>query len=125
MKRNIFIEKYMTYESTSDSKYNFYWANQHNQDYDKGFNMLEKSDKREKCSSTGHKWYFFFPKTSFRNIFTSINIPRVTFKKHADTHVSLLAKFVLPLSSFNPGKESTNISKTPKIELPENQFTGL
>ena len=78
-----------------------------------------------KFRATGHKEYFFFPKTSVRNIFTSINIPRVTLEKHADTRAGLLATFPLPLSSFNQGNGSTNISETPKIKLHENPFNGF
>jgi len=46
-------------------------------------------------------------------------------EEHADTRVGFLAKFPLPLSSFNPENESTNIRKTPKIKLHENPFTAL
>jgi len=55
MKPNAFIDKYMTYESTSESEYHFYWADdQYNRDYATGFNLLEKNNMREKCRSTGH-----------------------------------------------------------------------
>jgi len=125
MKPNAYIDKYMTYESTSESKYHFYWANdQYYHDYGTGFNLVEKATWEKNAGLLGIN-YISFPKTSIRSIFTSINILRVTFEKHADTRVGLLAKFPLPRYIFNPGNESTNTSKTPKIKLHENPLTGL
>jgi hypothetical protein len=46
IKPNAYVDKHMTYKSTSESKYHFYWANdQYNHDYDTGFNLLEKATR--------------------------------------------------------------------------------
>ena len=57
----------MASESTSEWKYHLYRANdQHNHDYDKGFNLLEKIETREKNADLmGINYISFFLKLQF------------------------------------------------------------
>jgi hypothetical protein len=94
--------------------------------YDMGFNIKKFASLRKHVDLLDIKYISLSSKMSVRNIITSINVPRVTLEKSAETRVGLLVKFPLLLPSFNENwNESINISKKPKIKLQENSFTGF
>jgi hypothetical protein len=70
------------------------------------------------------KYVSFFYTTFVRNIFTPINIYRVTFEVRAETRVGLNAKRTIFLSDFsqNCNEFTTNIKKFPKAKFSEHLF---